>query len=47
MAARTDRGSIMLTVTTNVGHDTGLNLRGENHRTKGILTSSVRPTIPS
>jgi hypothetical protein len=45
MAARTDRGSIMLTVTTNVGHGTGLNLREENPHTKGIPTSSARPTI--
>jgi hypothetical protein len=45
MAARTDRGSIMLTVTMNVGHGTGLNLREENLRTKRILTSSAHPTI--
>lgn len=45
MAARTDRGSIMLTVTTNVGHGTGLSLRGENPRTKGIPTSSAHPII--
>ena len=47
MAARTDRGSIMLTVTMNAGRGMGLNPQEASRRIKRIQTSSAHPTIPS